>query len=298
MSLTTGIQQVFRGLKARIPWQGKVLAKIVLARIPLDYRTWKKLALFEHGRMEDPEYAFGASQSHIEKARSVGKGISGATVLELGPGDTLSSAVVARALGAARAWLVDVGQFALPDLDHYRDLLAFLRRKNLPVDGLEDCRTLEELLEACAASYLTQGLASLRQIASGSVDIVWSQAVLEHVRREEFPHVIRELRRIQHPSGVGSHVVDLKDHLGGALNNLRFSERVWESRLMRQSGFYTNRIRFGEMLRIFEEAGFRCQATRIARWPKLPTPRRKLARAYTHLPEEDLTVHSFDVLLR
>ena len=38
------------------------------------------------------------------------------------------------------------------------------------------------------------------------------------------------------PGGLCSHVVDLKDHLGGALNNLRFSQRVWESRTMAGSG--------------------------------------------------------------
>jgi hypothetical protein len=30
------------------------------------------------------------------------------------------------------------------------------------------------------------------------------------------------------------------------LNNLRFSERIWESEFMAKSGFYTNRIPLGQ----------------------------------------------------
>lgn len=45
--------------------------------------------------------------------------------------------------------------------------------------------------------------------------------------------------------------------LGGALNHLRVLERLWESRLMAESGFYTQRLRYSEMLALFNEAGFR-----------------------------------------
>lgn len=98
----------------------------------------------------------------------------------------------------------------------------------------------------------------------GSIDFIWSQAVLEHIRKSEFLDTMLELHRILRPNGVCSHVVDLKDHLGGALNNLRFSEKLWESNFMASSGFYTNRIRYSEMLDIFHQAGFSVEVVNVS----------------------------------
>jgi hypothetical protein len=64
-----------------------------------------------------------------------------------------------------------------------------------------------------------------------------------------------ECRRVLSDTGVASHSVDLKDHLEGGLNNLRFSEKLWESDFFVNSGFYTNRIQFYEMLNHFKEPG-------------------------------------------
>ena len=92
--------------------------------------------------------------------------------------------------------------------------------------------------------------------------------------------------------------MDLKDHLGNALNNLRFSEGIWESPWMSKSGFYTNRIRFSEMLNIFQNAGFSLQLEQVDRWEQLPTPRRKMTTAFSSLPDDELCVSGFDTLLR
>lgn len=109
---------------------------------------------------------------------------------------------------------------------------------------------------------------------------------------------MRESRRIQSPSGIGSHRVDLRDHLGGALNSLCFRERVWESEFMSKSGFYTNRIRYSQMLELFQQAGFKVEILNVDRWTHFPTPRHKLAIPFRELPEEELFVSAFDILLR
>jgi SAM-dependent methyltransferase len=130
------------------------------------------------------------------------------------------------------------------------------------------------------------------------VDFIMSQAVLEHVRRREFVDVVQHLRRVLRPDGVCSHRVDLKDHLSDALNNLRFSERVWESTFMAGSGFYTNRIRYSEMLQLFRRAAFDVEVVNVDRWARLPTPRGRLSEPFRHLSDEDLRVSGFDVVLR
>jgi len=106
-----------------------------------------------------------------------------------------------------------------------------------------------------------------------------------------------ELRRIQRPEGVGSHHTGFGGILGSDMNDMRFSERVWESSFMANSGFYTNRIHYEELLQLFRKAGFEPEIIRTSRWATLPIPRRKMATEFAALPDEDLQVSNVDVLL-
>lgn len=283
-------------LKKHVPWHTKLAAKMILSRLPLGYRFWEKLSLFKHGEMDQPEYAFCVFRKHFDRVEFACKS-EGFVALELGPGDTLFSALIAKAFGASKTYLVDVGPFADLDLTPYFRMASFLTMHGFPIPNLQKCNTWEKLAEACSAYYLTEGINSLHDIPSSSVDFVWSQAVLEHVRRGDFLPIFRELRRIQRIGGMGSHRVDLQDHLGGALNNLRFQTQTWESPLMSNSGFYTNRIRYSEMLDLFKQAGFKVEVIQTNRWASVPTPRRKMAPEFRNLAEKELTISSFDVVL-
>jgi SAM-dependent methyltransferase len=125
-----------------------------------------------------------------------------------------------------------------------------------------------------------------------------STAVLEHVRRAEFSTALAEMFRVLRPGGTGCHIIDLRDHLGGGLHNLRFSERVWEHPFLARSGFYTNRLRSHEMIAMMEAAGFEAAIVLITRWPELPVPREALAGQFSQLPDEELRIADFAVLLR
>jgi SAM-dependent methyltransferase len=279
-----------------IPWWGKICAKIVLSRFSFGYAVWQKLGLFRHGQMDSTAYAIRVFNSHIEKAGLKGA-IAGKTLLELGPGDSIASAIQAKAHGA-RAILVDAGHFVRADTGPYIELARELARQGLEAPDLSSCSSVDDILKACDARYLTEGLASLRQIEDGSVDLFFSQAVLEHVRKNEFQETMQACRRILKNGGVGSHQIDLRDHLGGALNNLRFSEKLWESDFFTRSGFYTNRIQYGRMLEQFRLAGFEVEVTGVRRWDALPTARRSLDPVFRQMPDEELRVREFDVILR
>jgi hypothetical protein len=67
---------------------------------------------------------------------------------------------------------------------------------------------------------------------------------------------------------------------------------------MATSGFYTNRIRYSEMLQLFREAGFRVDVHNVDRWIDLPIPRKKLSPPYREMPDQELAVKGFDVVLR
>jgi hypothetical protein len=292
--------------RTALPWWIRVGAKIVLARLPVPYTIWKRLGLFEHGDMNQPQRAYDTLIEHARSAGVLGNSVfskifvtngSAFNVLELGPGDSLFTTVIAKALGATRTWLIDAGAFASTDMPAYLGLINFLRQNGLQAD-IGNPNTLTEVLRDCNGEYLINGVESLSQVPSASVDFCFSNAVLEHIPKADFAVLVNELVRVMKPSGVSVHRVDLKDHLGGGLNNLRFSEATWESSLFRNSGFYTNRIRFGEMVNMFEQAGFSCRLSKVLRWERLPVPRAKLDATFCTLPVDDLLVSGFDIVLK
>jgi SAM-dependent methyltransferase len=280
-----------------IPWPIKIAAKIVISRIPSNYRLWQRLGIFKHGFMEQPAYAYQVFKKHYDRVSFTRQG-KGFVSLELGPGDSLFSALIQRANGGAYTYLVDVGPFAIDDISQYQHMRSFLVEKGYAVPDITEMSSLDQLLNICDASYLTKGLASLREIPDKTVDFIWSQAVLEHIRLHDFAAILNELRRVIRPDGVCSHRIDLTDHLGGGLNNLRFSRRIWESEFMANSGFYTNRIRYLEMLELFSQAGFTVDVVGVDRRTELPIIRDNLAAEFRDLHDEDLLVSGFDVILR
>ena len=285
---------VLRKAKRRVPWWAKILAKLILSRLPVRYHVWKRLGIFEHGKMEEPEHAIAIFTKHFHMA-NFHKRKKGFVSLELGPGDSLLSGLIACSLGGTTTYLVDVGRFATEDPRPFYDTASLLLDRGLDVPDIKTTDSVATILQICGTNVLTSGVSSLRTIPDQSVDYIWSNSVLEHVRRGEMDGLLRELRRVIRSDGVACHSVDLKDHLGGALNNLRIPRRLWESNFWASSGFYTNRLRFSELLSLFDDAGFACSIESVDRWKDLPTPKNKLVQAYKHLPEEELCISGFEV---
>jgi SAM-dependent methyltransferase len=280
----------------QFPWQLKIAAKVILSRVPISHRLLNRAGVFNVGGMSKPEYAIGVFRRHFNNAVFARKD-QPFVVLELGPGDSVFSVVIARTFGASAAYAVDVAPLASAEIEPYRELESYLRETGLNPPPLDRCSDLTAVMNACNGQYLTNGVESLKRIPTASVDFIWSHTVLQHVRRRDFAPLLAEMRRIQRPDGVGSHTLSISDILGGKLNDLRFSEKTWESNLMANSGFYTNRIRYGQYLQMFRDAGFVPQVYRTARWDHLPTPREKMAPEFAVLPEEDLQISGFDVYL-
>lgn len=238
--------------------------------------------------MDQVEYALKIFRLH--KDRAFPKGLpSGAIVLELGPGDSVASAIIAAAHGTKRVWLIDNGNYARKDIDFYKTLASDLIKIGLPAPDLSHASSFDEILTICNAEYLTYGLHSFSKIQDNSVDFIWSHSVLEHVRKHELEHTLKEIFRVMKPSARASHNIDYQDHLSKALNNLRFSEKVWESHLFADSGFYTNRIPAITMHKLFKEIGFKLVEEQFGTWKVLPTPRKKLAKEFLFYSDQDLS---------
>ena len=140
-----------------VPWQVKIAAKIVLARLPLPYHLWEKIGLFKQGGMDRPEYALRIFRRHFDAASLAGKA-DGFVGLELGPGDSLGSALIAKTFGASNTFLVDVESCASTDLGVYRRMESHLRQLGMYPPNLDHCRTIDDVAECCGAEYLTEVL--------------------------------------------------------------------------------------------------------------------------------------------
>ena len=133
-------------LKTYIPWWIKLSTKVVLSRLPISYNFWKNLALISHGGMDEPEYAYQVFTQHFNRFQSPNREFIS---LELGPGDSLFSALISKALGGSKTYLVDVGDFTGKDIKKYQAMAQFLKTKNLPVENIENCQSLTDVLELC-----------------------------------------------------------------------------------------------------------------------------------------------------
>ena len=278
-------------------WRLKIFAKIVFSRLPVNYELWKRIAIFRHGDMDNPEYAYNVFHKHYDRWLSSNKKISNITLLELGPGDSISTAIIAKAFGIKTTILVDAVNSAERELASYKLLNDYLLDLGLSVLDITGIHDFNELLSVCDAEYHTNGIQSLRQLKSGSIDFIMSQAVFEHICCSELEDYMNELYRILSPQGLMSHRIDYKDHLGGELNNLRFSSKLWESDLFKKSGFYTNRIRPSEMLSAFQTAGFNYQIIHQDKWSTSPIKRNHLSQEFKELSNDDLCISGQDILL-
>jgi SAM-dependent methyltransferase len=285
---------VVKRIKAGAPWYVKLPLKLAISVLPLRYGWLSRVGIRRHGEMTDPAYAYEVFSRHADRVDLK----PGFTLLELGPGDSLASAVIGAARGASNSVLVDEGDFAVATVDFYKALAASLRERGLDPPDLATARTRAEVLLRCNATYLTGGLVALESLPTESVDFAFSHAVLEHVRAAEVARVSHELHRVLRAGSHCSHTVDLRDHFEEALNHLRFGRRRWESRLFVDSGFYTNRLTYHEYLDAFRQAGFVVDDLSLTRWEELPTPRSKLAKPFRGYSDETLLVSGFDVVLR
>jgi SAM-dependent methyltransferase len=277
-----------KAIKRYTPWWLKIIFKLVFSKLGLPYDLWRKIGIFRHGSMLDPEYAISVFERHYQPC--VEYLPDKFSVLELGPGDSLATALIAANRGASKIILVDHGKFASLEINDY---LLFYNHLGLRAD-----KSIEDLLNKTNAEYHVEGLESLKNIPTNSVDFIFSQAVLEHIYLDEFEGTIRELFRIQKPGGVSSHRIDFKDHLKNSLNSLRFSRHLWEAEWFANSGFYTNRLRESQVTDQFVNAGYEIIQKETANWDDFPIPRGKLHLEFEHLSEKDLLTTSLDLITR
>jgi len=279
---------MFTFFKSLTPWWTKIIFKVLSSRLRLPYNLWRKIGIFKHGSMLKPDYAIHVFEKHLQQCEDYLP--DNFSVLELGPGDSLSTALIASNQGASRILLVDNDTFASSDIKNYSLLYEHL--------GIPSHNSIEEMLRETTTNYYVDGLESLKSIQSNTVDFIFSQAVLEHIYLDEFEETINELFRIQKLGGISSHRIDFKDHLAKSLNSLRFSKEFWESAWFASSGFYTNRLRESQVTDYFYKAGYEILVRETDCWEELPLPRAILHSEFEDFSDEDLLIRGLNLIVK
>lgn len=284
---------------APIPWWGKIGAKVVLSRLPVPHSLWSRLNVFRHSYGSDATGQLVRSICERVARFKQSTGRLPHTVLELGPGEITTCGVVYKALGIERTIYVDVGDFGARDVAAYTRVSEAAARQDLSPPDLSDAADRSEVFHRCGVEYLVNGLDDLRTLPAASVDFATSTAVVEHIRLNELGPTFAELRRILKPDGLARHGIDFQDHLGGKLENLRFSQAIWESRWMSSSGFYTNRVSPSRMIELMQRAGLDVEIESRTIWPEPPITRGKIHRDLREMwTDEDRRTCSMSVNTR
>ena len=277
-------------------WLLKIVIKIIISRLNIPYEIWKKLNIFKHGQMENYEYSRNIFEGHYRDMNKVSK-IDNPVIMEIGPGDSLFSMVYSRIYTKEKFYFLDVNDFASKNLNLYFKLQKNLEKEKPNLKILKKpFKDFDGLLCFYNAEYLTSGIESLKKIEDNSVDYIFSHSVIEHVRKYELDSLIDQMYRVLRPKGVISHNINYKDHLDESLNNLRFSENLWESNFFARSGFYTNRLPAVEIHSLFKKKGFKLTYENFGKWEKLPINRNKINKIFNKFSDEELAIPTSSLL--
>lgn len=222
-------------------------------------------------------------------------------VCEVGPGQYLYNAFFLYQLGAKHTYMIDIENLAESDsheISHYFD--GRLNRddcvRKLPRWNKTD--SLNDFLDIINTDYYTEGLKSYAGIPDNSVDLLFSNAVLQHIRKKEFEKNIAEQYRIIKTGGVAYHTIDLRDMMGGMKRQLEINEEVWEDKWHYLMPCYTNRLQCNEICNVFGNIGFTIVVVERRYFERTPVNFRKLSKEFKTIEEQELMTSGIHIKVR
>jgi len=164
--------------------------------------------------------------------------------------------------------------------------------------------SVEELLSRARITYHAPADATRTGMERNSVDVVFLNSVLEHVKADVIVSMMEESERILRPGGLAIHSVNCGDHYAygdkkvTAINYLQYSEAAW--RFWNNDLMYQNRLRPCDIVGMAEKAGLevilRKQRPRESLMAMLEEL--ELAPEFRKYPREELCSTSVDFVAR
>ena len=296
---------------------GKHAAQKVLGGIPSAYRV-QELVKRATGRAD----RFTASDSLRKRLRTKIERFNAAgieppeRVVEQGTGWLGFDLVLFHLAGARRILTYDTMPWLREDLlrrnaEVLADAAEIVKRWRGTVPGDVDERAerlrasldapLDILLQCLGVTVRVTRSMDRSEIGAASVDLFYSDSVLQFVDGRALVALVREARRFLKPSGRCFHVVDCRDahaqhdHRIPPLAYLAWPEPVWNLLTSRYLN-YQNRWRIPQFVALFESEGFRVRVLNpVVRAEEVAYARRRLARAarLEGMSPEEVATRSF-----
>lgn len=221
--------------------------------------------------------------SEIEGAR---------TAFEFGAGRGLITPILLHQAGAELIYACDLKRLAsIEQINTVITQLADL--------GHGDGRTIEnfdQLRSRYGIEYRAPSDARrCPDITSGSVDLIYSTATLEHIPKEQIRELLAEMRRLLQPNGRLCFTIDYHDHYAssdrsiGYFNFYKYGEDEWSR--YNSALHFQNRLRHSDYVALFEEAGLHVHMERAIYddWSERDFERATLHPRFEKYSREDLT---------
>jgi SAM-dependent methyltransferase len=230
---------------------------------------------------------------HLITLSRYGFSIKGTQIAELGPGDSLGIGLAALLSGAKRYVGLDIAPFAgkADQRKLFNELVEmYARREPIPnggelaevrpsidtysfpdhlIDWSDFSQKIEKIMNdlslyTSSAQYLSYYApwTSQDSVAANSLDLVVSQAVLEHVDNIEEAYLA--MYAWLKPGGYASHVIDFRSHRVSHFWNGHWAYSEWEWRLVRgHRTFLLNREPLSTHIAAATKAGFKATVAQI-----------------------------------
>jgi SAM-dependent methyltransferase len=197
--------------------------------------------------------------------------LKGATVVEIGTGWEPICSVLLYLMGVKICHTYDHVRHVRPHLakmlvriiDDNLDEISKITSISLStlkkrVSKLKIHSNLDDYFLSANIVYHAPGDASRTDLEEGSVDLVYSHAVLEHVSKKTVYDLTLESKRVLKKTGIAYHLIGEHDHYSdydkkiSKVNFLKYSE-FWWSFFIKNKISYHNRLREKNFLSIFKE---------------------------------------------
>lgn len=268
-----------RPLQQKMNWQTKVKIQRTLEKVPggrVAYALCQQL----NGSRGDSQFKSNVEQGIrlLQTFAKAGQSVNGLTGVEIGSGWALIAPIVFWLNGMRACHTYDLthlldaklmqkvmGDLAKlcadpASLQSHRPFTLLAERGERLRELVTARASVPELLREFQINYHAPADAGATEHADGSMDLVFSNNVLEHVPAPVIRRIFSEARRILKPGGWMLHVVDPSDHFEhdddsiSPINFLQFSEA--EFARFNTDFCFQNRLRAPNYRQLIESAGF------------------------------------------
>ncbi|TAL33460.1 MAG: class I SAM-dependent methyltransferase [Spirochaetes bacterium] len=267
------------------------LIRVMYSRVPF-LRDAIRAILFNKLYARSGNYCYAMHCRIVAALKRARIPIKNSVVLEIGPGTSLIMGIGFLLKSARKIILVD--KYPRWDRTNISEDIEYLKEK-VKKDAM---RFFESDFRPRADRffYAPNSVEDMKDVPDGSVDIIVSAGVLEHVT--DMDTAFREMNRILKPRGVMYHYISLADHYNfdKPFKFLKYSDRVWNTLLTKEGYSFTNRLRSDDYMDFAGRYGFKLLD--VERGTGLNLDSCKLHKKFAEKNREDLETINLYALFR